>query len=338
MPTPERLIVVDATFEKLHAVMESTPAGVLVLRDELTGWLAQLDKPGRETERAFSLEAWNGDGAFTVERVGRGLVHVEHTCMSLFGGIQPGRLRGYLSEALRDGPADDGLIQRFQVLVWPDLPPDWRLIDRKPDEAAANEAKDVLTRLVELTPYDPLIFRFHPSAQELFFEWYSELQGKVRQANLHPALASHLAKYTKLMPALALLFELADQVSSSDWQPGRVNLDHACQAAGYCSNLESHAKRIYSCVTTPEMRAGAELAEHIRNGDLGGESRIFCLRDVYRPQWTGLGTPDLALAAVRVLCDWEWIRELKQGPGSSGGRPSNLYLINPRVRDERWKP
>jgi putative DNA primase/helicase len=203
-PTPERLLVGDATFEKLHEVMESNPAGVLVLRDELTGWLAQLDRPGRELERAFSLEAWNGDGAFTVDRMGRGMVHVEHVCMSLFGGIQPGRLRGYLSEALRDGPGNDGLIQRFQVLVWPDLPADWELVDRVPDQAALVQAADVFARLVKLSVEPRRVLRFAPDAQELFFEWYADLQHRVRNGPLHPAMASHLSKYASLMPALAL--------------------------------------------------------------------------------------------------------------------------------------
>jgi hypothetical protein len=35
----------------------------------------------------------------------------------MLGGIQPGGLRSYLAEALADGPSNDGLIQRFQLLV-----------------------------------------------------------------------------------------------------------------------------------------------------------------------------------------------------------------------------
>jgi len=310
--------------------MQSTPAGVLVLRDELTGWLAQLDKSGRETERAFCLEAWNGEGAFTVERVGRGLVHVENVCMSLFGGIQPGRLRSYLSEALRDGPGDDGLIQRFQVLVWPDLPAGWELVDRKPDQRAEDQAAAVFARLVELPVDAPTVFRFAVDAQELFFEWYAGLQQKVRSAGLHPALTSHLAKYAKLMPALALLFELADQAASGIWSTNVVSLDHARQAAAYCEYLESHARRLYSCVTSPEMRAAIELGEHIRRGDLGKDG-MFSLRDVYRPQWTALGNSDAALAAVRVLIDWDWIRDAPEADRRSG-RTSSRYLLNPKLR------
>jgi len=54
-------------------------------------------------------------------------------------------------------------------------------------------------------------FRFDPEAQLLFAEWFTELESKVRGGQLPAALASHLAKYGKLMPVLAPLFELADR-------------------------------------------------------------------------------------------------------------------------------
>src|SRR5438270_13979821 len=60
--------------------------------------------------------------------------------MSMLGGIQPGRLRSYLVNALEDGPSNDGLLQRFQLLVWPDTPVDWHYLDRKPNAACAEIA------------------------------------------------------------------------------------------------------------------------------------------------------------------------------------------------------
>jgi putative DNA primase/helicase len=113
-PVLRRLITSDATFESLHVLLSENPAGLFVVRDELTGWLAGLERQGREQERAFFLECWNGDAAHTIDRIGRGSVFVPHACVSLFGGIQPARLRSYLADALRDGPSNDGLMQRFQ--------------------------------------------------------------------------------------------------------------------------------------------------------------------------------------------------------------------------------
>ena len=201
-PKLRRLIVNDATFEALHQTMSENPAGILVIRDELTGWWSQLDRAGREGERAFCLQAWNGDTGHTIDRIGRGTIHVEACCMSMLGGIQPGRLRSYLVDALEDGPSNDGLIQRFQLLVWPDTAPDWNYVDRAPDAASEQQAARVFRKLVELDAENPARFRFAPDAQELFIEWLAELEAKIRGDELHPALVSHLSKYRSLMPSL----------------------------------------------------------------------------------------------------------------------------------------
>jgi len=340
-PKSRRLIVNDATFEAMHQTMSENPAGIFVIRDELTGWWSTLDRAGREGERAFCLQAWNGDTGHTIDRIGRGTIHVEACCMSMLGGIQPGRLRSYLVDALEDGPSNDGLIQRFQLLVWPDTPADWRYVDRKPNAACEEIASQVFRRLVQLESDNPLRFRFDLEAQELFVEWLADLESKVRGGELHAALVSHLSKYRSLMPSLALLFELADRVAGGfdgfvGANPGEsqnfwVSLEHAKQAAAWCDYLESHARRVYSCVTTSRMRAARELADKIKQRKVGANGSFTC-RDVYIKGWSGLDSPEAVKLAVEVLQDANWVREVVSEPGPFGGRPPNRYAVNPGVR------
>ncbi len=86
----KRFIVNDSTVEKLGVILKENPNGVLLLRDELAGWGASLNR--REGDREFYLESWNGNGSFTVDRIGRGTLHVPNLCLSIFGGIQPSKL------------------------------------------------------------------------------------------------------------------------------------------------------------------------------------------------------------------------------------------------------
>jgi putative DNA primase/helicase len=340
-PVLRRLIVNDATFEALHATMNENPAGILLIRDELTGWWSMLDRQGREGERAFCLQAWNGDTSHTVDRIGRGSVHVEACCMSMLGGIQPGRLRSYLVDALKDGPSNDGLIQRFQLLVWPDMPPAWEYVDRAPDIAAENCVRKVFEALAKLDPDPPREYHFTLDAQKLFIEWLTELEAKLRSGELHPALVSHLSKYRSLMPSLALLFELADAVGRVEWSD-TVSLDHAQQAVAWCKYLESHARRVYSCIVTPQIRAAIELADKIKHGKVGADGFFSC-RYVYLKGWSSLDSPEAVKQAADVLEDAGWIRETgSQSSDPLGrGRPSSRYEINPAVRPklkEQTKP
>jgi Protein of unknown function (DUF3987) len=323
-PTAQRLLTSDGTFEALHALLVDNPAGLFVLRDELTGWLASLDRYGREEQRAFYLEAWNGDSGFTVDRIGRGSVHVEHCCISLFGGIQPSRLRSYLAEALADGPSNDGLIQRFQLLVWPDQQSSWTYRDRAPSAIAKERAESVFRRLTNMDCENPKRFRFDDSAQELFVSWLTKLESSLVSDSLSPVMQAHLAKYRSLMPSLALLFALADGCE------GEVPLRHAQQAASWCEYLKPHARRVYSAKLAPEIGAATLLAKRLREGWRDREA-TFSLRDVYRNEWASLSTPDEARAALVVLEDAGWVRRNSQTAGARGGRPGELWSINPRI-------
>ncbi len=320
----------DCTFEKLHEILAANPAGVLFVRDELSGWLADLERQGRESERGFFLQAWNGDAGFTIDRIGRGSIHVPKVCVSLFGNIQPARLRGYLSDAMRGGPGDDGLLQRFQVLTWPDLPRTWNLIDRPTNAAALKTAEHVFSELTELSANDPIRAAFAPDAQELFFAWWTELETKLRGNTLHPAMASHLAKYRKLMPSLAGLFEVADRASGEAAIDSQIaiSLAHAKQAAALCDYLEQHAQRVYSCMIAPEMRGARELARHMKTRKLPSP---FATRDVYLKGWSGLDNPQNARTALAVLEDAGWVRRTGNETRASAGRPSEAWLINPGV-------
>ena len=330
VPKLRRLTVNDATFEALHQTMSENPAGILVVRDELTGWWSTLDRAGREGERAFCLQAWNGDTGHTIDRIGRGTVHVDACCMSMLGGIQPSRLRSYLVDALEDGPNNDGLIQRFQLLVWPDTEPGWTYVDRAPDAASERDAVRVFRALVDLDPANPKRFHFAPEAQELFIDWLAELETRVRCNELPSALISHLSKYRKLMPSLALLCELAAGAARNNDQLNTVSLENARRAAAWCDYAESHARRIYSCIVTPQLRAARELADKIKKRAVGADGFFSC-RDVYLKGWSGLDSPETARLAVEVLEDAGWVRNVSFESGFLGGRPSKRYGVNPRV-------
>src|SRR6266851_4000176 len=265
-PTPPvctRYLDNEATIEKVHVILKENPQGVLYLRDELSGWMAQLEQRGRERERSFFLEAWDGNSDFTFDRVGRGTVYARHLCLSVFGGLQPARLQGYLADAVTGGASDDGFMQRLQLLVWPDVQPHWEEIDRLPDTRAESRVEQILDRLLQISPEDPFRARFSAAAQERFCAWRKELEQRIRSGDLEPALESHLAKSRSLLPKLALLFHLAE-----DGREEEIPMVQAQRAAKFCAYLESHARRVYRCVASKPLQLAASLGQKLRRGRL----------------------------------------------------------------------
>jgi hypothetical protein len=74
-------------------------------------------------------------------------------CLSILGGIQPGPLSDYLRAAALGDKGADGLVQRFQLAVYPDPPRSWTNVDEWPHTEAKNRAFDIFKKLV-----DPLTF------------------------------------------------------------------------------------------------------------------------------------------------------------------------------------
>jgi hypothetical protein len=123
-PTERRYITSDTTYEKLGEILAQNPNGLLAHRDELVSLLRTLDREEYASARGFFLTAWSGKEPYTFDRIGRGRTHIEATCLSLIGSTQPGRLAEYVRRAVSGGAGDDGLIQRFGLLVWPDQQPE----------------------------------------------------------------------------------------------------------------------------------------------------------------------------------------------------------------------
>ncbi len=333
-PAERRYVVNDATVEKLGETLNENPNGVLGFRDEQSGWLAMLEREGHENDRAFYCEAWNGDGSYVYDRIGRGTIYIKAACVSMLGGIQPGPLQAHLQEVFGRGTTDDGLIQRFQLMVYPDIVGAWTNFDRWPSTEAKNRVFQIFRQLAELDivllgavqgeglPY----LRFTAEAQDVFNGWRGELERRLRTSDDHPVIQSHLAKYRSLMPSLALLFHVIDCVEQRTG--GFVSEQAARKAVAWCAYLEAHARRVYQSITAASATAASALAAKIAAGQL---TSPFRARTVYQKGWAGLSEMVQIDRALDFLEELRWVRRMEAPSTVRGGRPTVEYLVNPSV-------
>jgi len=335
-PKQRRVRTQDATVEMLGQLASENPRGILVDRDELVGLLANLDREGQQCARSLYLESWNGKNSFHTDRIGRGSIYIEQLCLSVLGGVQPGKLREYLYDA--HSHSNDGLIQRFQLLVYPDDPREVQIVDRAREE----EALAALERVSEQIAYGDFstlgatreerhgrvihFFRYAPDAQARMLDWLAELYRRVRTEEI-PIMAEHLNKFRKLVPGLSLIFHILKLAADRQVEP-LVPLDTLERAIRMARYLESHARRIYGSGTDYHLLAAERLAREISMGTIEDG---FSERDVYRKGWHYLDRPDMVRAACRELEEAGWIQRIPVE--FTGGRPpSPAYTINPKAR------
>lgn len=327
-PAEKRFLTTDATAEKLGVICADNPGGVMVHRDELLTLFQDLDREEKATARGFFLTGWNGSDGYIVDRIGRGTVPIARVNVSVVGTAQPAKWSRYASASLK-GHAD-GMLQRLQLLAWPDFSPTWTLTDRHPNTEARHRAYGCYERLSVLDAdnvgaardqFDdgsgiPFL-RFSAAARAIFEEWHGVLEGRIRGDDMPSHLVSHLSKYRGLVPRLALIYHLAN---------GGIGLvsDEACVAAlAWAEYLEAHAKRAYAAIEAANTDTARAILRRIKTGDI---KTGFTARDVYRQKWSGLSSAEQVNAALQLLDEYEWVRAERI---FTAGRPSTIWHINP---------
>ena len=337
-PTERRYITNDSTIEKLADILNENPSGLLVHRDEVIGLLAGWEKAGHEQDRAFYLEGWNGSGSITIDRMGRGTTYVKNVCISLFGGIQPPKLIGYLQAAT--GYENDGFVQRLQLAVYPDKAA-WAYTDDHPDTMAKTQAFELIRAIAdsdfsaiayEANEYDRYPFtRFNDQAQAIFKDWLIQLETQVLP-NESGLLLEHFTKYRSLMPSLALIFHVVNCVNlptpTEASHKYLVSVEATQMAIEWCTYLQSHARRIYGLLDTLSIGAAKELLRHLKRGVLPDG---FKARQVTKKGWANLTTLEQIESALAELVAHNWLKEVKPVPPVNGRPEAPHYLIHPKL-------
>ncbi len=328
-PPLRRYISMDGTYEATADMLNESPNGFLQYRDEMAGWWASLSREGQENARSFWLECWNGDGDYYIDRVGRGRMRIPSNTVSVLGATQPGKLRAYLQGAIKGDSTDDGMIQRHQMLVWPDSSDTWVKVDRWPDTDAKNMALEVFRRLNKIDPSsigaeqndgDEFPFlRFSADAQMLFDDWLERLEIQLRSDEDPDHLESHFSKYRSLVPSLALVFHLIDSGQ------GPVGVNATQRAIDWSKYLASHARRAYGGTHGAKLDGAKKILKRIAAGELKGG---FSVRDVYKTHQAGLDNTEEATEAIGLLEDFGWLRTVKI---QTSGRPTYACLLHPKI-------
>ena len=136
-----RLYVTNATIERIAALLQARPSGLVLIVDELAGLFSNMARYSNGSDREFWLEAWNGK-PYSVERVNSPAIILDHLLVGMIGGFQPDKLaRAFEGD-------DDGFYARL-CFAWPSEPP-YRPLANDFDEIEP-ELVNALTRLIRLS-------------------------------------------------------------------------------------------------------------------------------------------------------------------------------------------
>lgn len=321
-PLRERITISDVTTEKVASLLAASSRGLLLFRDELSGWLSSMDRYNGGGDRPFWLEAYGGR-SYTVDRKSSPEpIVVDHLSVAILGGTQPDKLARLLVKT-----DDDGLLARF-LIVFPDAVPlsrPQRDIDNATLQAAFERLRGLPAAVDEAGSQRPFLVPFSDAAATALQAFREECRSwEVEAAGL---FKGHIGK----MPGLAV--RLACVLAHLDWaaQPGapvpelinHCHVGRACFLVG--DHFRRHAFRAYGAAEPPEeVRNLRKLATFLHKERL---ARVTA-RDIQRRDLAGLQTARQIEAAISALEQADWLHRYEE---KTSGRPRIVYVVNPRI-------
>jgi hypothetical protein len=320
-----RLYVSDATIERLAVLLTVRPRGMLHIGDELAGLFLNMSRYSSGSDREFWLEAWNG-GTFTVERMSREPITVDHLLVGLTGGFQPDKLARSF-----DGD-HDGLYGRV-LFAWPSEPPYRALAD---DVAEVEpEFVNALTRIINLDAgagkdgeFAPKAIPLAPDALAAFEEFrqlvHRRKQGfDGREREWLAKAQAHALRLAGTLEFLGWAFTSGDEPKQigvlSIEAATRLTLDyfwpHSRASLRQIGLSERHVNARRALRWLAAERRGEFSREDIRCHALGRT------RDAQQTQ-----------ALIDGLAKPGWCREVAQ-EANGPGRPARRWVVNPRLAD-----
>jgi putative DNA primase/helicase len=265
-PTMERTLVEDTTVERLAGIQGENPRGVVVVRDELSGWARAMDQykqGGRGADRQFWLSAWSNSYVSVDRKSQPHPLIVSRPFAALFGAIQPGVL-----PELGDG-REDGLLDRF-LFAYPEAELSGWTDDEISEKAESSYASLHAKLRVLYMPTDeyddpdPVRIHLSPDAKVVMVEAINELRREMYAPGFPARLRGPWSKLEAYFARLILILataraadtEAAERVETTDVLAAVVLLDY----------FKGHARRVYVGLheQDPDERLAADIAEFLK--------------------------------------------------------------------------
>lgn len=316
-PKPARCLVSDTTVEALAPILEDTRRGLLLARDELSGWFGSLNqyKGGRGSDEAFWLSAFDGESV-TVDRKGEGTrpTFIESALVSITGGIQP----AILSRALSTEHRASGMAARFLMASPPRTPRKWS--DKEVDVGTRWQVELLFSDLYAIGYADEEgkahYVGMSEAAKSVWIDYFNRHHDE--QCDLSGDLAAAWSKLLGYVPRLALLFHCVEQTTVGASITASISEQTMRAAIGLVDWFKYETRRLYSRLDdNDEQRELRALADWIDRRHDGEATPRQMTQGIRRLKNVDEAETECSRLVKAGLAEWAPVAP----SGEKGGRP-----------------
>lgn len=315
-PTAERFVVNDCTVESLAPILERNPGGLLVDRDELSGWLGSFDRYSGGSgggDVAHWLSLYDA-GPLTVDRKLSGTIYVPSAAVSIAGTIQPRAL----ARAVGSRHVENGLLQRFILAA-----PPRRRKEIPAGDVSFATAADMQTMFSTMFAIGwaadggPRTLDLAPEAADAWQTFYREHAEE--QFTATGPVAAMLAKAEGWAARLALVCHLIRQAGPEPALGDRIDADSVRRGVGLARWAAREWQRVFH-----DMQHGTAVEDDTALRQwIAARGGMATARDVARglAKYRGPGAAEAALQRLARAGAAEWTAP------ATGGRPADAVRL-----------
>jgi hypothetical protein len=206
-PKFKQILVSDYTIEALHMVHGINKRGLGLYKDELNGFLKDMNKYRKGSDLEFWLESFN-NGDYIVNRVSKDPLTIHNICVNIIGTIQHEVLSDVISEY-----SGNGFIDRF-LFTSPESEV-FNLNDKEADPEHYDKWDRYISKLNNLCTYhDKESTETIKMNREAFVQYQqidSEYVKVQKNDEENAAIKNYLSKMKTYVPRFALLMAIINK-------------------------------------------------------------------------------------------------------------------------------
>ncbi|MFB3105995.1 MAG: YfjI family protein, partial [Pseudomonadales bacterium] len=266
-PKCERFVASDCTIEALASLLDGQFDGVLVARDELSGWINGIAeyKGGKGSDLGHWLACWSAQPLIVDRKTGdKKTISIERASVSLCGGIQPSVLRTAIGrEHLADGLCARLLLAMppAKVITWTDATIDVET-ELTLSQVFNNLLEGLEPALDENEEPAPFPLDLSPEAKAVWIEYYN--RHRYEMIELEDDLAAAWSKLEAYTARFALIFQMCTWATGDASAGNEIDEASMTSAIALSEWFGGEAKRAYGLfVESEEDRDQRELVNWI---------------------------------------------------------------------------
>ena len=245
-PKKTQFIVNDITLEALVDMHQENDNAVGVFKDELAGWLKDMNKYRAGSDLEFWLSTWSGKSV-NVNRMSRAGSFVDKPFIPVLGGIQPSIFNNLNTEETKE----NGFVDRI-LMSYPNAKADY-YVDAEMDYAAIQWYEEIITKFFYEVKKNserkdgeivPTVVKLTGLAKEEWVRIFNDITDKQNNDEENQYLKSMYPKQKSYVPRFALLINVMKSFFRGWQDVEKADIDSILKAEKLSNYFVNNAKKI----------------------------------------------------------------------------------------------